>query len=394
MKRIVVLGSTGSVGRQTLDIARLHPDLLRVVGLVAGRNVHLLERQLAEFRPELFAVADAEAGNELLEASPEWRAACAGSGAEAVCAVARLPADVVVNGLVGYAGLRPTLAALAAGTDVALANKESMVVAGELVRRTADATGARLVPVDSEHNAIFQCLRAGRAQEVRRLVLTASGGPFRTRSRAELEHVTREDALRHPTWNMGPKITIDSATLVNKGLEVIEAHWLFGMDFDRIDILVHPQSIVHSMVEFVDGSVIAQLGTTDMRLPIWNALHDPERQPADFGRLDLAQVGSLSFEALDRERFPCVDVCVEAGRRGGVYPAILNAANEVAVAAFLQEQIRFVDIPGILSASLEDGVGDAGVVPLDLEAIQVADATARAEAGSRVARAGDRRRTC
>jgi len=378
MKRIVVLGSTGSVGRQTLDIVRQHPESLRVVGLAAGRNVELLAEQLAEFRPQAFAVADAAAGDRLLARFPQWRQHDAGPGTDGLCAVARTPADVVVNALLGYAGLRPTLAALEVGTDLALANKESLVVAGELVRRAADTSGARLLPVDSEHNAIFQCLRAGRQEEVRRLILTASGGPFRTCTSAALATVTPADALRHPTWSMGPKITIDSATLLNKGFEVIEAHWLFGVDFDRIDILVHPQSIVHSLVEFVDGSVMAQLGPPDMRLPIWNALHDPARLPASFARLDLTSVGTLRFEALDRQRFPCVGLAIEAGRRGGVCPAVLNAANEVAVAAFLEERVHFVDIPAILATALEDPECDRpATAALDLEAIAAADTRAR-----------------
>jgi 1-deoxy-D-xylulose-5-phosphate reductoisomerase len=380
MKHVVVLGSTGSVGRQALDLARLHPDQVRVVGLTAGCNVDLLAQQLAEFQPDTFAVADPAAGERLLREHPEWRGRCAGLGPDAVCGVAASRADVVLNGLTGYAGLRPTLAALGAGTDLALANKESMVVAGELVRQAADRSGARLLPVDSEHSAIHQCLRAGRHGEVRRLVLTASGGPFRGRSRAELAGVTRADALRHPTWSMGPKISVDSATLMNKGLEVIEAHWLFGIDFDRIDILVHPQSIVHSMVEFVDGSVIAQLSTTDMRLPTWIALHDPERQPADFGRLDLAQIGTLSFETLDDACFPSVRLAVEAGRRGGVFPAILNAANEVAVEAFLDERLPFLDIPAVLETVLAAGERQAAAGRLDLEIIAAADARAREEA--------------
>ena len=383
MKRVVVLGATGSVGRQTLDIVRAHPERLRVVGLSAGANVELLAEQIAAFAPEAFAVADAAAGERLLAARPELRPRCLGSGAGAVCELARLRADIVVNALLGYAGLRPTLAALESGTDVALSNKETMVVAGELVRRAADATGARILPVDSEHSAILQCLRAGQRHEVRRLILTASGGPFRTLSRAEMQHITRTEALKHPTWSMGAKITIDSATLMNKGLEVLEARWLFDVDFDRIDILVHPESIVHSLVEFADGSVMAQLGPTDMRLPIWHALHEPERPAAQFAPLDLAAVGSLSFEPLDRERFPCVDLAVGAGRRGGLYPAILNGANEAAVAAFLDGRLRYLEIPELLSAVLEsaaDGAPAAG--ELDLDSIHAADRWAR-DAASR-----------
>jgi 1-deoxy-D-xylulose-5-phosphate reductoisomerase len=385
MKRVVLLGSTGSIGRQTLDIVREHPDRIRIVGLAAGRDVARLAEQVAAFQPEIFAVGDAAAGAELLRAHPEWEARCAGFGAAAVSAVAAAPrVDVVLNGLLGYAGLRPSLAALEAGTHLALANKESMVVAGELLRTAAAASGASIVPVDSEHSAIHQCLRAGGAAEVRRLVLTASGGPFRTWPRADLARATVADALRHPTWSMGAKISIDSATLMNKGLEIIEAHALFGVGYDSIDVLVHPQSIVHSMVEFVDGSVVAQLGTTDMRLPIWFALHAPERCAADFGRLDLARVGSLSFEALDRRRFPCVELAVEAGRKGGTYPAVLNAANEVAVAALLEERIRYLDVPAVIEATLAEAGESLPAARLDVGVIAAADSRARQAASRRV----------
>ena len=384
MKRVALLGSTGSIGRQTLDIAAAHPDRVRIVGLAAGRDVERLAQQIAAFEPEIFAVGDADAGARLLGEHPQWESRCAGFGPEAVCKVAAWSADVVLNGLLGYAGLRPSLAALAAGHDLALANKESMVVAGELLRAAAAAAGARIVPVDSEHSAIHQCLQAGRPTEVRRLVLTASGGPFRTWSPERLQRATVADALRHPTWNMGAKISIDSATLMNKGLEILEAHALFAIGYDAIDVLVHPQSIVHSMVEFVDGSVIAQLGTTDMRLPIWYALHAPERLAADFGRLDLAQVGSLTFEPLDRGRFPCVDLAVEAGRRGGTYPAVLNAANEVAVAALLAERIRYLDVPAVIESTLAEAGESVPAGRLDLATIAAADTRARQVAGRRV----------
>jgi len=382
MQRIVILGATGSVGRQTLDIVREHPERFTVVGLSAGSNVDLFARQLAEFQPQHFAIADVPAGEALLAERPALRPHCVGLGAEAIAALAAAPADIVVNALLGYAGLRPTLAALQTGTDVALSNKESLVVAGELVRQAANASGARILPVDSEHSAIHQCLRAGARHEVRRLVLTASGGPFRTRTRAAMQHITPAEALRHPTWSMGAKITIDSATLMNKGLEVLEAHWLFDVDFDRIDILVHPESIVHSLVEFEDGSVLAQLGAADMRLPIWYALHAPERPPAAFARLDLAAVGALRFEALDRERFPAVDLAVRAGRRGGVFPGILNAANEVAVAAFLEARLRFLEISELLAAVLQEAEGNPELAPvLTLETLHQADAWARKAAG-------------
>jgi 1-deoxy-D-xylulose-5-phosphate reductoisomerase len=384
MKQVVLLGSTGSIGCQALDIARAHPDRIRIAGLVAGRDVSRLASQIAEFQPDIFAVGDATAGAELLRRHPEWDRRCAGLGPDAVCSVAAAEADVVLNALLGYAGLRPSLAALAAGTDLALANKESMVVAGGLLRAAAASSGARIIPVDSEHSAIYQCLRAGRRGEVQRLLLTASGGPFRTLSIPEMARVSTADALRHPTWSMGSKISIDSATLMNKGLEILEAHALFDIDFDRIEVLVHPQSILHSMVEFVDGSMVGQLGTTDMRLPIWVALHDPERWPADFGRLDLASIGTLTFERLDTERFPCVGLAVSAGRQGGTYPAVLNAANEVAVAALLEERIRYLDIARLIEATLVEAGEDLAPEALDLDAIAAADARARRVAAQRV----------
>jgi 1-deoxy-D-xylulose-5-phosphate reductoisomerase len=387
MKRIVVLGSTGSIGRQTLDLARAYPDHLRIVALTAGKDTTRLQAQLDEFEPAVFAVGDAAAGERWLEQAPRWRDRCLGFGARAVCAAARQPADVVVNGLSGYAGLRPSLAALEAGTHLALANKESLVVAGPLLTAAAARSGVEIRAVDSEHSAIAQCLRAGGHGEVRRLVLTASGGPFRTWSRQRMARATVEDALRHPTWSMGAKITIDSATLMNKGLEILEAHALFGMPFDAIDVIVHPQSIVHSMVEFVDGSVVAQLGTPDMRLPIWIALQAPERVPAEFDRLDLTRTGDLTFEPLDGERFPCVGLAVAAGRRGGTFPAILNAANEVAVAAFLDHRIAYTDIATTVAAVLDGAPAWAPSGRLDLDTIATADARARDAARARLAAA-------
>ena len=385
MKRVVVLGSTGSIGRQALDIARAHRDRIRIVALAANRDHETLRAQLDEFAPDLFAVGDAEAGARLLDAAPSHRSRCAGFGADAVVAVAAMPeADVVLNGLTGYAGLRPSLAALSAGHALALANKESMVVAGPLLRAAAAKSGAAIRAVDSEHSAIEQCVRAGRAGEVRRLILTASGGPFRTWSPERLAGARRADALRHPTWSMGEKITIDSATLMNKGLEILEAHALFDVPLDAIDVVVHPQSIVHSMVEFVDGSVVAQLGTPDMRLPIWIALQAPERVEADFERLDLTQVATLTFEALDHERFPCVRLAIAAGRRGGTFPAVLNAANEIAVAAFLDERIGYTEIASTVRAVLDDAASWPQPAQFDLDAIAAADTRARNVARARL----------
>jgi 1-deoxy-D-xylulose-5-phosphate reductoisomerase len=385
MKRVVVLGSTGSIGRQALDIARAHGDGLRIVGLAANRNDALLRAQIDEFAPEQFAIGDAHAGARLLDAAPAHRGRCRGFGADAIAAVAAMPgADVVLNGLTGYAGLRPSLAALEAGTALALANKESMVVAGPLLRAAAARTGAVIRAVDSEHSAIEQCLRAGHASEVRRLVLTASGGPFRTWSQQRLAAARPADALQHPTWSMGAKITVDSATLMNKGLEILEAHALFDVPFDAIDVVVHPQSIVHSMVEFVDGSVVAQMGMPDMRLPIWIALQAPQRVAADFAPLDLARVGTLTFEALDHDRFPCVRLAIAAGRLGGIYPAVLNAANEVAVAAFLGERIGYSDIASTVQAVLDEARTWTAPPQFDLDAIAAADDRARAATRARL----------
>ncbi len=350
---VAILGSTGSIGRNTLDVIRRHPGRFEVVGLVAGRQMHRLAEQVREFRPRAVAVADDAARRELAgllgDRVPEIRVGEAGAAEVTV----GTGADVVVAAIVGAAGLVPVLAACSAGVVVALANKEALVVAGELMVRAARENGATIVPVDSEHSAIHQCLRSGGHGEARRVVLTASGGPFRGRRRHELEHVTHAEALRHPTWQMGPKITIDSATLMNKGLEVIEAHWLFGISPAQIDVLVHPQSIVHSMVEFRDGSVIAQLGLADMRLPIQYALDWPSRRDGIAETLDLAAIGTLTFERPDREAFHCLDLAYRAIEEGGDAPARLNAANEVAVDAFLHGRIGFLDIPRVIERELD-----------------------------------------
>jgi 1-deoxy-D-xylulose-5-phosphate reductoisomerase len=393
MKGLVVLGSTGSIGRQTLDIVRQYPERLRVVGLSAGRNVGLLAEQIEAFRPQWVAVGDAAACEQLRQQGIDDSVTLLGSGEEALCDLARQPCDVVINALLGYAGLRPTLAALEEGHDVALSNKETLVAAGEIVCALARRSGARLLPVDSEHAALDQCLRGGAPHEVRRLILTASGGPFRRWTSEQMQQAKVEDALNHPTWNMGRKITIDSATLMNKGLEIIEAHWLFDVAYADIDVLVHPQSIVHSLVEFRDGSVLAQMGTTDMRLPIWSAIHSPERPAASFGRLDLSQIGRLTFEEVDERRFPCVGLAVRAGRQGGVLPAVLNAANEVAVQAFLEGRIPFPAIAATIAATLDACSGQAPPAALDVGTIAAADSEARrlaTESTRRLTTSGDR----
>jgi len=353
MKSVAIIGSTGSVGRNALDVIARHEDRLRVVALGGGNNLDELVRQVERFRPRLVSSTDPRAGTRISEAlgadAPE-----VDSGPEGASRVAGHPdADIVVSAIVGAAGILPTFRALEAGKTVALANKESLVAAGELMIREAERTGARLLPVDSEHNALHQCLRGSNPAEVRRLVLTASGGPFRGRRFEDLAAVTPEEALRHPTWDMGPKISIDSATLMNKGLEVIEAHWLFGVPGDRIEVLIHPQSTVHSMVEFTDGSVIAQMGVTDMRHPIQYALSWPERWDATLPPLDLAAVGRLEFFRPDPGSFRCLDLGYRALAAGGSAPAVLNASNEIAVGAFLARRIPLTRIPAVIEETLE-----------------------------------------
>ena len=375
-KRIAILGSTGSVGEQTLAVAAASPDRFEVVALAAGRNVGKLAEQVRQFRPTLVSVADDEVAAALrAQVGDGVEIHCGDAGLEAV---AVHPADLVVAALVGAVGLAPTLAAVRAGRDVALANKEVMVMAGALVMREVRAHSVALLPVDSEHSAIFQALSGQRGEDVARLILTASGGPFRTWSAERVEQATIEQALNHPNWDMGPKISIDSATLMNKGLEVIEARWLFDVPPERVDVVVHPQSIVHSLVEFVDSSVLAQLGLPDMRVPIAVALAHPERLALDLPTLDLAALGRLDFEAPDRKRFPCLDLAFEALRANEVAPAVLNAANEVAVAAFLDGRIRFLQIAGTNGAVLNTHVGRGGSGELrDLRDVAEADAWAR-----------------
>jgi 1-deoxy-D-xylulose-5-phosphate reductoisomerase len=379
VKHLAILGSTGSIGRNTLHVVDANPSRLRVVALAAGDNAALLAEQSGRYRPEMVAIATADGRDRL-------RAALSGDtpsrieiGTEGLVAVATHPAvDIVVCASSGTAALEAVLAAIQAGKTIALANKEVMVMAGALVTQAAAEAGVTILPIDSEHNAIHQCLHGRRASEVRRLILTASGGPFRDRPSAALERVTPEEALQHPTWQMGRKITIDSATMMNKGLEVIEARWLFDVPAERIDVVIHPQSIVHSMVELSDGSVIAQMGVTDMRLPIQYACSYPDRWEASLPSLDLTRVGRLEFHPPDPERFPCLALAYRAARSAGTLSVVLNAANEVAVDAFLGGRIGFTGIPRVIEETMN---AHAEECVSTLEVVRRVDAWARAHAG-------------
>jgi len=354
MKSLSILGSTGSIGCSALDVVAAMPDRFRVVALAAGRSIEKLAGQAARFRPRLIAIDREEDVSRLERLLPAGFPCRVVSGREGLEEAACHPdADTVVGGLVGALGLRSAHAAVRAGKRLALANKVPLVVAGELILAEARRSGAELVPVDSEHSAIHQALRSGGAGEVARLVLTASGGPFRERRLETFDAITVDDALAHPTWKMGPKITIDSATMMNKGLEVIEAHFLFGLPGDRIDAVIHPQSLIHSFVEFVDGSLVAQLAKNDMKFPIVYALSYPERHPNPFGRLDLVALSRLDFFELDPRRYPAIGLARQALAAGGGMPAVLNAANEVAVAAFLEGKISFPDIVNVVSGTME-----------------------------------------
>jgi 1-deoxy-D-xylulose-5-phosphate reductoisomerase len=384
MKRLAVLGSTGSIGCSALDVVEALPDRFRVVALAAGRSIDRLAEQTARHRPEIVSVSGREEASRLSALLPAGVSPRIVFGREGLEEVASLPsADVVVGGLVGALGLRSAYAAAVAGKRLALANKETLVVAGSLMMRTAREHGAEIVPVDSEHCAIHQALRSGQPPEVSRLVLTASGGPFRERDLATFSEITVEDALAHPTWKMGPKITIDSATMMNKGLEIIEARFLFDLAAEQIDVVVHPQSMVHSFVEFVDGSLIAQLSKNDMKFPILYALTYPDRIRSPFGRLDLSSLARLDFQELDHRRYPAVGLARAMLAAGGGMPAVLNAANEVAVAAFLEGKISFPDIVALVSRTA-DAVGSVPS-PSSVEEAEQIDQTARRKAADLVA---------
>jgi 1-deoxy-D-xylulose-5-phosphate reductoisomerase len=379
---VSLVGSTGSIGTQAIEVMEQAGDQFRVVALGAYRSVEMVADQARRLRPDTVAIGDPGCAPELARLLPAGVDLVV--GAEGLAAIATL-AEVVVNGIVGFAGLSVTLAALEAGRRLALANKESIIAGAPVVQRARRTPGAEIIPVDSEHCAVHQCLRSGASADVRRLLLTASGGPFRGRTGEELAGVDVAQALEHPTWSMGPKITVDSSTLMNKGLEVIEAHELFGVPYDAIDVVVHPQSIVHSMVEFTDGAVVAQLSLPDMRLPIGYALAYPGRLPTPFGAIDWTRLATLEFEAPDRTNFPCLDLAYRAGRLGDLAPAWLNAANEVAVAAFLSGRIGWTAIPKVVEGTLDrcHGAGPGGSpTERTVEDVLDADATARRTAES------------
>ncbi|HTO88586.1 MAG TPA: 1-deoxy-D-xylulose-5-phosphate reductoisomerase [Thermoanaerobaculia bacterium] len=379
MKNLAVLGSTGSIGCSALEVAAAMPDRFRVRALAAGRSIERLAEQVLRHRPDLVSVSEESGADRLRSLLPPGAAPRIVSGRDGLEEVAAHPSvDVVVGGLVGALGLRSAWAAVVAGKRLALANKETLVVAGELMMRAARASGAEIVPVDSEHCAIHQALRCGRHEEVGRLVLTASGGPFRERNLSTFPAITVEDALAHPTWKMGPKITIDSATMMNKGLEIIEARFLFDLPVEKIDVVIHPQSAVHSFVEYVDGSLIAQLSKNDMKFPILYALTYPDRLPSPFGRLELSSLSRLDFEPVDPRRYPAVDLARAALKAGGGMPAVLNAANEVAVEAFLQGKISFPEIVGVV-AEAGDNFGSVPS-PSSVEEAEEIDQAARRKA--------------
>ncbi len=378
MKQIAILGSTGSIGCNTLRVVEAFKGEFGVAALGAGSNVELLAEQVEKFRPRLVSVNDEVSADKFrheLKKRGMLSLPKIAIGVDGLSEVATVDgAEIVIGAVVGALGLLPTYRALELGRRVALANKETLVIAGELMTQMAEKSGAELLPVDSEHNALHQCLRGEKRQELKRLILTASGGPFRNASREEIEQATPAQALKHPTWRMGAKITIDSATLMNKGLEVIEARWLFNCSADEIDILVHPQSVVHSMIELIDSSIIAQLGVTDMRHAIQYALTYPERRPSQMQPLDLATMSKLEFFSPDTEKFPCINLAYQALRAGGTMPAVLNAANEIAVSAFLDEKIKFGDIANLIQSACAAHIVQAAS---SLDAVLGADVWAR-----------------
>ncbi len=376
MKKIAILGSTGSIGTQTLDVVRAHPQQFAVEGIAAGHNIELATQQALEFRPRVVSVATRELAEQLRANLPQDITVHYGD--EGLLEVAAgTEADTVVTAVMGSMGLPSTLAAIDAGKTIGLANKETLVTAGHIVTERARAKGVQLLPIDSEHSALFQSLNGERRERIEQLTLTASGGSFRDRTREQLRDVTVADALKHPNWSMGAKITIDSATMANKGLEVIEAHWLFDMPYDRISVVLHPESIIHSYVEFVDTSIMAQLGNPDMRVPIQYALTYPDRQPSPSSRLSLAQIGQLTFREMDEARFPCLRMAFESGRLGGTAPTVFNAANEIAVARFLKGEITFLTIEDIIADALEQ---HQVIAMPDLETIYEVDRQTRARA--------------
>ena len=352
MKKIAILGSTGSIGTQTLEVVRNNGDI-EVTALAAGKNITLLEQQIREFRPKLAAVWD-EADAKTLRNAVRDLDVQIRSGMDGLIDVCTEPsAEIVVTAIVGMIGIRPTIAAMKAGKDIALANKETLVTAGHIIMPLAEQTGVKILPVDSEHSAIFQCLNGETHNKIHKILLTASGGPFRGRTREQMKEIQVEDALKHPNWTMGRKITIDSSTMVNKGLEVMEARWLFGVSMEQVQVVVQPQSVIHSMVEFEDGAVIAQLGTPDMKLPIQYALYYPERRFLPGERLDFTKPGQITFEAPDYENFRGLALAREAGKRGGSLPTVFNAANELAVAAFLDRKISYLAITDMIEAAMD-----------------------------------------
>ena len=363
MKKLVLLGSTGSIGTQTLDVVRERPEELSVIALAAGRNAELMEKQIREFQPAYAVLYDEEAADDLAVRVKDTGVKVL-SGMEGLIEISSLPeADVVVTAIVGMIGIRPTIAAINAGHDIALANKETLVTAGHIIMPLAKEKGVRILPVDSEHSAIFQSLNGEPKERIAKIWLTCSGGPFRGYTKEQLKKVTLADALKHPNWSMGQKITVDSATMVNKGLEVMEAKWLFGVDYDDINVLVHPQSIIHSMVEYKDGAVIAQMGLPDMKLPIRYALFYPDRVPCGGARADFYQIGHLDFEKPDMETFEGLALALKAAKTGGTMPTVFNAANEMAVALFLAGKIEFTVITYVIGESmwLHDTVADPDV---------------------------------